>query len=154
MSAYFCSTSTFQLIATYAATLDASADLKTVWRSLIQENLKSLNYRYPRDQSDNINTARDEIARITDQPILPLPAPGIIKSAIKEYNYQACEHPEYSMGVAGQLVARLLDTIETPQPAPENDPMTAARASLTAAFAAPSAAEPAPAPEPPAQLQR
>jgi hypothetical protein len=172
MSAYFCSSSTLHLVATYAATLDASADLKTVWRQLIAENLKSLNHRYPHHQADNIAEARDRLAQVGDRPMLPLPDPSVIKSALKEYDYQSCEHPTYEASPAGQLVAQLLAKIEQPAavspdggwydtdtitaeppapatPAPGADPMAAARASLMAAFNAPAAPEPiAPEPEP------
>jgi hypothetical protein len=115
MSAYFCSSATFHLIATYAATIDATADLKTVWRQLIAENLRSLNYRYPHDQPDNVKTAAAELALMTDRPMLPLPEPGIIKSAISQYDYRACEHPQYEASPTAQLVARLLATIDAPR---------------------------------------
>lgn len=116
MSAYFCSTATFHLIATYAATVDATADLKAVWRQLIAENLRSLNHRYPYDQPDNVKTAAAELAAITDRPMLPLPAPGVIRSALSEFDYQACEHDGYSSSPAGLLIARLLATIDEPAP--------------------------------------
>ena len=171
MSAYFCSSSTLHLVATYAATLDVSADLKAVWRQLITENLKSLNHRYPDHQADNIEEARDRLAQVGDQPMLPLPNPAVIKSALAEYDYQSCEHPAYASSAAGQLVAALLATIDVPAatcpqggwydtdtlatppqpaptPAPEPDPIAAARASLAASFAAPAAPEPKPQPTP------
>jgi hypothetical protein len=171
VSAYFCQDSTFHLIATYAATIDATADLKTVWRQLIQENLKSLNTLYPHHQASNVEEARDALAAISDRPALPLPEPGIIKSAIREYEYQSDKAPNYLTGNVSGLMLRLLatidapaavspdggwydtDTIETPQPAPPTpapgaDPIEAARASLLAAFNAPAAPEPEPEPEP------
>jgi hypothetical protein len=172
VSAYFCSDSVFHLIATYAATVKASNQLETVWRQLIQENLKSLNHRYPAHQTDNVKTAANALRVITDRPMLPLPDPAVIKSALTEYRYQSCEHPAYTTSAAGQLVAQLLatieqpaavsqdgggfdtDALETPQPAPVTptpggDPIEAARASLLAAFNAPAAPEPiAPEPEP------
>lgn len=158
----------FHLIATYATTVDATASLETVWRQIIRENLKSLNHRYPHDQTDNISQARAALAAITDRPMLPLPDPSIIKSALAEYRYQSCKHPGYSRSAAGQLVTQLLATIEepaatsphggwydtdttgTPQPtpAPGADPIEAARASLVAAFNAPAAPEPEPEPRP------
>jgi hypothetical protein len=167
MSAYFCSDSVFHLIATYTATVDAKAQLETVWRQLIQENLKSLNYRYPAYQADNVKTAANALRKISDRPMLPLPDPSVIKSALKEYDYQSCEHPAYETSPAGMLIVQLLarieqpaavspdggwydtDTLETPQPAPATpapgaDPMAAARASLMAAFNAPAAPEPEP----------
>jgi hypothetical protein len=171
MSVYFCSDSVFHLIATYASSLSTPNRIANVWRSLIKENLASVNHRYPHHQADNISQARAALAAITDRPALPLPEPGIIKSALTEYRYQSCEHPGYSSSAAGQLVAQLLatieqpaavsphggrydtDTIETTQPAPPTpapgpDPIEAARASLLAAFNAPAAPEPEPEPEP------
>jgi hypothetical protein len=171
MSAYFCSDSVFHLIATYAATIDATADLKTVWRQLIQENLKSLNTLYPHHQTSNVEQARAALAAINDRPALPLPDPGIIKSAIREYEYQSDKAPGYLTGNVCGLMLQLLatieqpaavspdggwydtDTIETPQPAPPTaapgaDPIEAARASLMAAFNAPAAPEPEPEPKP------
>jgi hypothetical protein len=173
MSAYFCPDSVFHLIATYAATVKASNQLETVWRMLIQENLKSLNHRYPANQADNVKTAANALRKITDRPMLPLPDPAVIKSALKEYDYQSCKHPTYEASAAGQLVTHLFTTINkpaavsqdggwydidtitaTPQPtppapAPGADPIEAARASLLAAFNAPAAPEPiAPEPKP------
>jgi len=114
VSAYFCSNSVFHLIATYATTQDPRANLANVWRQLITENLRSMNCRYPDDQADNVKTAAAELALITDRPMLPLPAPGIIRSALSEYDYQACEHPKYSSTETGLLVARLLAGIDEP----------------------------------------
>jgi hypothetical protein len=65
MSAYFCSDSVFHLIATYAATVKASNQLETVWRQLIQENLKSLNHRYPAEQTNNVKEAANALRKIT-----------------------------------------------------------------------------------------
>ena len=130
-----------------------------------------MNHRYPHDQTDNISQARAALAAITDRPMLPLPKPSVIKSALTEYRYQSCEHPTYATSAAGELVAQLIATIEQPAavspdggwfeidtitapqpapatPAPEADPMAAARASLMAAFNAPAAMEPIAAPEP------
>ena len=140
MSAYFCSDRVFLLIATYAATVDASADLVAVQRMLIAANLQSLNCRYPSAQADNIATARAALAAISDRPMLPLPEPGTIASALREYDYQSCEYPSYGDSAAGKLVAKLIDTISEPAA----DPVDTARAALAAAFAAPSAPEPAP----------
>ena len=114
MSAYFCDSATFHLVATYAASIDATADLATVWRQLITENLRSLNHRYPYDQAENIKIAAAELALITDRPMLPLPAPGIIRSALQEFRYQACKHDGYSTSPVGLLVERLLQTIDAP----------------------------------------
>jgi hypothetical protein len=172
MSAYFCSNSVFHLIATYASSLSTPNRISSVWRSLIKENLASMNHRYPRDQADNISQARAALAAITDRPMLPMPDPSVIKSALTEYRYQSCEHPAYTTSAAGQLVAQLLATIEqpaavspdggwydtdtiatppqpapptpAPAPAPEADPIETARASLLAAFNAPAATEPEP----------
>ena len=135
MSAYFCSSEDFALIASYAVWQDSSLDYASVQRILIIENLRSLNAKYPSDAAKNTADGADRLRNIFTDIIL-IPNNAIVLETIKRYDYQSCGHSGYADSDAHTLLARLLSMAATP-----TDNLSADRARLAASFAMPAAPE-------------
>ena len=135
MSAYFCSSEDFALIASYAVGQDSSLDYANVQRMLIIENLRSLNARYPSDAAKNTADGADRLKNIFTDIVL-IPDNGIVLETIKRYDHQSCEHSGYADSDAHTLLARLLSMVTAP-----TDNLSAERARLAATFAMPAAPE-------------
>lgn len=135
MSAYFCSSEDFALIASYAVGQDSSLDYASVQRMLIIENLRSLNARYPSDAALHAADGADRLKNIFTDIVL-IPGNAIVLETIERYDYQSCGHSGYADSDAHALLARLLNMATTP-----TDNLSADRARLAASFAMPAAPE-------------
>jgi hypothetical protein len=135
MSACFCGSEDFALIASYAVGQDPSLDYARVQKMLIVENLRSLNARYPNNAAENAADGADRLKNIFSDIIL-IPDTAIVLETIKRYDYQSSGHSGYADSDAHTLLARLL-ALATPA-----DNLSAERARLAASFALPAAPSP------------
>ena len=87
-------------------------------RLLWNENLESLKYRYPNDsdgtrpgpnnfRDDDVNTYKYRT------PGAELTTPVVALKLAHSYDYQSCEHPEWTNSAARRIVRSLIDTLKT-----------------------------------------
>lgn len=89
---------------------------KTFADVLLAENIKSIGYRYPDTKGKEVETFfvnltedqyRAEVQEYLDNPHLVEPTLKQIAQDSPEYDYQACEHPEYEKSLAYQTLQRI-----------------------------------------------
>lgn len=105
MSAYMCSNATLSQLA-YAIAERASTARKPadIHRALHAENCRSLEYRYPE------HPCTEPLEPIAPRDrTLPLVA---LYGVARNFDYQACEHPEYEQSQAAQWVEQVCESIK------------------------------------------
>ena len=140
MSAYLVDSKDFAVIAQYAFksmrplyyNLDSKTEIEVedapaLAVLLAQENIKSLEHRYPGKPAGGFlshkdQTVTDFLAEVSQKKILPFSRhlqgrfnPAHIKRILGSYEYQSCEHPDYYKSDAYHVVRclkdQLLDTL-------------------------------------------
>lgn len=103
MSAYLMSAADLAAIARAAAKMDGRIDAETVFNVLLDENLKSLGYRYE-DAGRIADWCDDGEAAYTWERLEPVEhSAGELDDMVRSYQYQSCEHPEWQDSAARKL---------------------------------------------------
>ena len=130
MSAYLCHSKDFALLAAYALKPGAPRHFYNVFTDqyinieneanlamiLAQENIKSLEYRYPKHGPAGgllSGSLKEFLSKVWDATKAHYDDTdlGKIKEVLSSYNYQACEHPDYYASDAYHLVRGLKDQL-------------------------------------------
>lgn len=94
-----------------AFALPTPEDVSSLYDTLLDENLKSVGYRYPDAQRISDWCEGGEGAYIYDADALPMSAREAL-DLLKEYDYQSCEHPTYADSFARIYVGLMLVALE------------------------------------------
>ena len=130
MSAYLCHSKDFALLAAYAlkplaprhfynVSTDQYIDIENeanLAMILAQENIKSLEYRYPNYGPAGgmlCGSLEEFLSKVKDATKARYDYNDLVtvKKALSSYNYQACEHPDYFESDAYHLVRGLKDQL-------------------------------------------
>tara|TARA_R110002049_G_scaffold84205_2_gene214396 strand:- start:357 stop:797 length:441 start_codon:yes stop_codon:yes gene_type:complete len=131
MSAYLCDSKDFALLAAYALkpsiyprhfyniSASESIDIKNaedLALILAQENIKSLEYRYPKYGPAGgmlCGSLEEFLSKVKDATKARYDYNDLVtvKKVLSSYNYQACEHPDYFESDAYHLVRGLKDQL-------------------------------------------
>ena len=134
MSAFLCDAPTLAAIARAAASLSEKIDAERVFSLLLDENLKSVGYRYPDATTIGDWFDEGEAAFIWENvPVQSHTATELLEF-VACYEYQSCEHPEWETSTAREL-CRLLRAILEPRAKAEADAKAAKVAERQAALA-------------------
>jgi hypothetical protein len=134
MSAYLMAPEDLAAIAREAAKLSDRIDAERTFDLLLDENLKSVGYRYP-DMQRVSDWCEDGEAAYTWSlvAVKDYSAEGL-ESVIRSYEYQSCEHPEWEQSAVYSLCQLLRMTL-APRVKAEKDQQTAKRIDRQAALA-------------------
>jgi len=133
MSAYLMDSAALSMLANATRGIGIPTSLvdneSAIYDKLLDENLKSVGYRYPNATRISDWCDDGEAAYIYDATAVP-PNAAKAEDLCREYDYQSCEHPEYRESFAAKYVAVLRPLLA----ALAKEEREAARAAVVAAL--------------------